>query len=122
MAKLEQYDDVGGTVSVTIANGTSVSPAFDLIGCRAVGIQMPGTWSAAGLSFQASIDGTNYFKVMSTAGAELTYTVAASQCITVPPNDLRGFRYLKLQSGTSGVPVNQGADRVVIISALPARD
>ena len=40
------------TTTVTIANGQAVSGAADLGNDRLLGFQMPGTWTAADITFQ----------------------------------------------------------------------
>jgi hypothetical protein len=86
---------------------------------------MPAAWTAAGLTFQASLDGINYFNVFddgTTAGTfvETTWTAAASQYqIVAAPAKWVGVRWLKIRSGTSGVPVNQAAERTLTIVGVP---
>jgi len=97
----------------TIANGASLSDAINLRGEVLVGIEMPAAWTAANLTFQASMDNATYLNVYSAAGAELVVTAAASQFIWVDPSNFAGCRWIKVRSGTSGTPVNQGAERLV---------
>jgi len=93
-----------------IANGTSLSGVIDLGEAQVVAIVTPAAWTAAGLAFQGSVDGTNFFSVVSSAGAEATITTAVNQCILVTQ---ALPRYIKVRSGTQGTPVNQGADRLL---------
>jgi hypothetical protein len=104
----------------TISSGTSLSPAIDLGPNRTFAVVMPAAWTAAALTFQASIDGTNYFNVFDDTGTEVTATVAASQYIVIAsPAKMLGVRWIKVRSGTSGAPVNQGADRALTIVGVP---
>ena len=48
------------TISVTIANGTSLSAAVNLGSGKLRGIALPAAWTAAVLSFQVSLDGTTF--------------------------------------------------------------
>lgn len=109
---------------VIIANGASLSGAADLtnslgnIGKKvnAIGILMPAAWTTAGITVQASEDGTTYYNVFTQGGTEYTITTpAASEYIILPVADLIGANYLKLRSGTAGSPVNQGAARTIQI-------
>lgn len=110
----------GGT-SVTIANGASLSGVADLTGFMLAGIQMPAAWTAASLTFQVSIDGTTYTDMYATDGTEVTVTgAAASRFLAFVPSDFAGARYLKVRSGTTGSPVNQGAARTLILSFMAA--
>lgn len=109
-----------GAFPVTIANGASLSGAAALNNQRLVAIIMPAAWTAAGLTFQASDDGTNWFNLHDGAGTEVSLTVAASRYVRLAPLDWSRIRYLKVRSGTSGAPVNQGADRIVTLLTRPA--
>ena len=106
------------TLTVTIASGTSLSPALGIGAKTLVGIFMPAGWDAANLSFQMSADGSTFGDVHTTA-AELTYTAAAGQYIAVDPALWRGINNLKVRSGTSGSTVNQTADRIITLVIKP---
>lgn len=108
----------GGTFKQqTIANGTAITATGFDVGAGAVvtGILMPASWTAASLSFQASIDSANWFDVYDRFGVEIVIPAAASRVITVEPTLFIGFRYIKVRSGTTGTPVNQGADRTITL-------
>ena len=100
-------------LSVIIPNGTALSGAFRLNGATLLGIEMSAAWTAANLTFQHSIDGTNFFDMYDGAGAEVSLTVVAAHYVFLPPADWSGIVYLKVRSGTGGTPVNQGAERVL---------
>ena len=105
------------TFGVTIPNGAAISPAIDLRGAEPLAIQMPAAWTTAGLSFEVSDDGTNFADLFNTSG-EYTVTVAVDRAVALPnPNELSAFKYIKVRSGTTGTPVNQGADRLIKIIA-----
>lgn len=108
------------SATATIANGASLSGAVTLDGAL-VGILMPAAWTAASLSFAASLDGTNFFPVVDgISGTEYSLTVAAGQFIAMEQLGLMvGVRQVKLQSGTSPAPVNQGAARVLTLVSAP---
>lgn len=103
------------TFQAAIANGASLSGAVDVAGTTLIAIQMPATWTAANLTFQGSADGSIYADVYNDSGDEYSIPVSASHFIMLDQvqNRFRGMRYLKVRSGTSGTPVNQGADRVL---------
>jgi len=100
-------------VTATIPNGTALSNAVKLGGATLLGIEMSAAWTAAGLTFQNSIDGTNFFDLYDGAGAEVSLTVVAAHYVFLPPANWSGIVYLKVRSGTGGTPVNQGAERVL---------
>jgi hypothetical protein len=103
------------TTAVLIASGTSLSAAIALGQSTLVGIAMPAGWDAAALTFQVSVDGGTTFLEMQSASAVISYTAAASQYIAVDPTLWRGVNTIKVRSGTSGVAVNQTADRTLTL-------
>lgn len=109
---------VGGsfnTKSVQILAGASLSNEVDLNGHQVVAIYMPGTWTTANLTFSASnVTGGTFNNVYDSAGNELTVTAAASRTLVDIP-ELEPIRFLRIRSGTSGTPVNQLADRTLIL-------
>lgn len=96
-----------------IANGAALSGAVHLHAHRVFAIQMPATWTAANLTFQGSYDGSTYADVYDETGNEVTVTAAASRFIILDPVKFMGLQKLKIRSGTTGSPVNQGGDRIV---------
>jgi hypothetical protein len=106
------------TATATIANGASLSGVVDLGGRKLVAIVMPGTWTAASLTFQASPDGVTYYNVYDGA-TERALVVAASYYSALNIGDWVGFRYLKIRSGTAASAVNQAAERVLTLVMQP---
>lgn len=103
------------TRTATIANGASLSDAVELSGSAVIGIVTPAAWTAADLTLQASHDGSTYNNVYDKDEAEMTIQAGASRYIALEPNLMIGAEKLKLRSGTSGTPVNQGAERVITL-------
>jgi hypothetical protein len=101
--------------TTTIANGASLSSAVNIGSKTVLGVVMPAAWTTANLTFQVSYDGTNYANLYDKDGTEYTVTAAASRHIYVEPAQWVGVKYIKVRSGTSGTPVNQGADRSVVL-------
>lgn len=99
------------TIAATIANGAALSDAIALNGNHVDGLVLPAAWTAGALTFQVSLDGATYYDLYDTAGSEVSYTVTAGKAVPLAMSALRGWDYLKLRSGTTGTPVNQGADR-----------
>lgn len=113
--------------SVTIANGASVTSTggpvgdgvIDLRKKSLVGIQMPAAWTAANLTFSASMDGGVTFNdLYDDSGTERTVTAAAGRSITLDPMRFLGCTHLKIRSGTSAAAVNQGAARTILYSTV----
>lgn len=106
-----------GSTAATILNGASLSGAVDLDEKRAHRIVMPAAWTAAGITFQVSYDGAA-FNDLYTADGEYTLSstvVGASRSIVLDQSIFYGVRHLKVRSGTSAAPVNQGADRALVL-------
>lgn len=106
------------TRTVTILNGQSLSGDAQIDGAALVGIIMPSAWTAADLTFQASGDDAVFNDMYDVDGAEVTVVAGASRYIWLSPNDFVGFDSIKVRSGTTGTPVNQGADRSITLVLL----
>ena len=106
--------------TVTISSGQSLSGSLDTEGYPIKGIIMPASWDTANLTFQASVDGTNWFNLYDDNGNEVVIQAAANRAIAIDSyaGSLAPFRYLKIQSGTSATPVNQTANRVLTVGLL----
>lgn len=105
------------TATVTIASGESLSGAVE-IGDRTVcGVILPAEWTAAGLTFQVSIDGSTYQNLYDSAGEFTlpTDAVAAARTVTIDPVKFLAWTHVKVRSGTSGSAVNQDAARSVVL-------
>ena len=98
-------------LAVTIAEDASLTAAINMQGRVLCGVEIPGTWTAANLTFQASQDGTNFFNMHKYDAGELTVTAAASLYLAIDPTNFLGVNFLKVRSGTTGTPVNQAAER-----------
>ncbi len=108
-----------GITSVKILAGTSVSDIIDLGAQRLSLIQTPAAWTSANFTFQvgigSNIDSLTFANLFDAGGTEYVVTAAASETIIVPFADFVGIRYLKIRSGTNGTPVNQAADRILLL-------
>jgi formylmethanofuran:tetrahydromethanopterin formyltransferase len=89
------------TQTVTIANGATTSDAINMNGFDLVSLVLPAALTSTAMSFQASIDGTNFFTLYNTGGAALTVTVGASRIVLFVPGDLGAFPFLKLVAGST---------------------
>lgn len=106
------------TKTVTISSGTSLSGEVDLGPYELVAIHMPAGWDAADLTFQAADSpGGTFHDLYDDDGNEVTVTAAASRAIAVKSDEkaLAPLHAIKIRSGTSGVPVNQTADRTLTL-------
>lgn len=110
------------TQTAVIAESGNLSGAMDLgvvnYDSGILAIDMPAAWTAANLTFQASADDNTYDNVYDSDGNELTVSAAADRYIVLTEGErsmLRGVRFLKVRSGTSGTPVAQDAERSILL-------
>jgi len=109
-------------IAFTIPNGTALSDELGVGADRIVGVVMPAGWTAANLTLQAAVaqSATNppvitWGDVVDDAGTEIVLATAPGAGEYVAIADTRPLLALgvvRLRSGTGGVPVNQGAERV----------
>lgn len=104
------------SAQVTIAAGASESEALDAREFIPTALLMPAAWDAAAITFLVSErrDGT-YLPLYSSAGTEVSATVAASRAVALDPTTFAGLRFFKLRSGVAATPVNQTAARLITI-------
>jgi hypothetical protein len=97
------------TANARIVAGQSLSDGFALRG-RLVAIITDAAWDTNAMTFQVSVDGTNYFNLYN-EGAE--YSIAGVTASTYRRVDMSMFyaaRFLKVRSGTSAAAVAQVDD------------
>ena len=104
------------TMQATIANGASLSNVLAPPGLHLVGIQMPATWTAAGITFLANADGGNTLQsVFDNSGNEVVVTAVQAHYVVIPPTLIPRIQALQVRSGTIGVPVNQGQQSILTL-------
>ena len=116
---------------VVIANGEALSGEADIGAYRLLAIQMPAVWTAANLTFKGRPGSADDVlahpndvlqDVYDDAGNEVTALAAQARYIALTANKLDallGCGAVKIRSGTTGVPVNQGAARTLTLVLLP---
>lgn len=85
---------------VTIASGAQLSNGALLGNRRLLGLIIPADTEGTAVTFQASIDGTNYF-VMYNADGAISYNFTDPGYLAVNPLDFLGVKYLKVDTGTN---------------------
>lgn len=104
-------------INVIIPAGNSISDAVDLTTREPIALICPAAWDVAKLSFQCSLDGSNFYDVSH---------VLTDQVVTMPivpghwvPLDTRIFPpnaiWLKLRSGHPVEPIAQSDDRLFLV-------
>lgn len=109
--KGQDYD----TVTVTIANGASLSDAAEVAAGAVVALDLP-TLTNAALSFQVSVDGATFRDLYNSDGTTETSVGATTGArVVAAPAALAGAAggYVKVRSGLTGAAVNQGAERSI---------
>lgn len=106
--------------TATIANGASLSGEIELGNSTALGLSLP-TLTSAALTFQvAESGGGTYRNLYDDAGTEVTIPASTGdRWVALPPALFSGARALKIRSGTAAAPVNQGADRAILVISRP---
>jgi hypothetical protein len=107
------------TKSFTLHAGQTLSDPVDCSGSdRVLRLIMPDGWTgAAPITFQMSLDGTNFYDLHHVIpndfwGFEVTLPHPPSGAVlTFPPDMGTLVQWVKIRSGTAGAPVPQAADR-----------
>lgn len=110
------------TYTVTILSGASVSDAVQVMDSSLIGFIMPAAWTSAALNLEVSMDGTNWATAIydgSGLAVGSWSTPVAGAAYAVDAVSMLAWRYIRFRSGTSGSPVNQGADRLITAVMRP---
>ncbi len=108
-------------VTATITNGTALSGVIPIGPYAFTALFLPAAWTAAAITFDGSADGgLTWAPVYGDDGTEVSIasgSVVAGRVIVNKAvlEQLAVLTHIRLRSGTSGLPVNQGADRVFTI-------
>lgn len=97
------------TIRVVIPNGGTQSTATPMLTGEdaLVSIVMPTAWTAAYITFEASLDGQNW-RPMHKSGVTMSYPAAANLWIKLDGRDFVGVPYLRLVSSAA-----QAAEREI---------
>ena len=108
------------TLQATIAASGNLSSQVDIGPGRLVGLIVPGGWTAANVTLQASADGgVTWGNLFTYLGSEFTIVAVAGQFMAIDPTMLKGVVSVKVRSGTSGSPVTQTSQvNVTLVTAL----
>ena len=112
-APVEVTSPAPTTVSGSISNGASLSAGIAIRGALS-SVLLPSAWTTASITFQGSVDGGTTYADIYDAGTERTIAsanVVGGRLLALSLNEWIGFTHIKIRSGTSATPVNQGAAR-----------
>lgn len=110
------HEIVRRTGSVAIANTESLSDAFHSSMARQVSIQLPTGMDSAAITFQVSLNGTDYADLYNSDGEVSHPASTGGQAFTVP--ELAGWEYFKVRSGTAAAAVAQSPAVTILVSAF----
>lgn len=101
--------------NAVIANGGTVSGAVDLGDLSLSGLIVP-VMTGTALTFQVSIDGTNFYVLHDRAKTAFTVTVdETARAFYLTPQIFAGWRYIKVVSGSA-----EDAERTIKLIAVQA--
>ena len=112
---------------VTMLSGQSLSPivymdnAVDLAGrplpypLTLWGMLLPSGWTAADVTFQGTVDNTNWKDLYNANGGQIGVTGVPDKIIVLPPAVFSAISSFKIRSGTNETPVAQGANRDIYL-------
>lgn len=111
-------------VGTEIPANEALSGELDLQDANFIALEMPTTWAGTSITFQAKVErgGTEadnletWRNVHSEGGGEVTWTVAANRIVVpdgIDADILKGLRFIRVRSGTSGTPVNQNPSKQI---------
>lgn len=90
------------SIPVTIGSGQTTSSIINCGGATLCGILFPPAFTGTEITFEASVDGTNFYPVHNTyAGTPLQYIVDQGTYCAIAPEDFYGINFLKIVSGSS---------------------
>ena len=101
--------------NVVIADEASLSGACGI--GSIIGLIVPTLVSAA-LTFQVSLDGTNFYDLYDEAGNEVVIPASTFNRAVAAPLELLEWKYVKVRSGTSAAAVNQTSGPITITLML----
>jgi hypothetical protein len=123
MLSLMNYETLTIPAGGSLTNPTANGP-MNLNDQQIVRIWAPNAWTAAVLTFQGSPNGVNWDDLVDQAGAVVSLPLVGAtdgfeRAFTVPREWTLGAKFIRFRSGTSALPVNQVAARLIAFSYRP---
>lgn len=111
------------TAEAVIASGQSLSAAVDIGGKALVAVITPAAWTAAALGFEKSADGAAFYPAYDESAEVLLPSslvgTSGARWFSLDPSRFLDATHVKLRSGVNGTPVNQGAERTLVLVMKP---
>ena len=93
-----------------------MSNSIDLEDYQFGGFQMPAGWTTACITILASTERDGTYQPVYQYGLEVKENVIAGKyCAVENPMAFATLKYIKVRSGTETTPVNQSAEREIIL-------
>jgi hypothetical protein len=110
---LSQQEKNQGWFLITIPSGSSLTQSINVSACILTAIEHD-TWTAADISLSVSLDGATFSDAFDEGDTEIVIKArTTAQTIVLPSGNMWFLKWVKFRSGTSAVPVNQGAERIL---------
>jgi hypothetical protein len=95
-------------VTIDVSENATQSSSVNTDGMLLTGIVFPATMTGTTVTFDFSVDGTNFYDVKETDGTDVSYTVSAGDVVRVDPSGwaFASSGFLKVVSGST-----EAADR-----------
>jgi|TARA_Y100000004_G_scaffold36918_1_gene39647 hypothetical protein len=95
-------------VTIDISANTTQSSSVNTDGMLLTGIVFPAAMTGTAVTFDFSVDGTNFYDVKETDGTDVSYTVSAGDVVRVDPSGwaFASSGFLRVTSGSA-----EAADR-----------
>lgn len=97
------------SVLVTVPSGVTISASASLNNSIPVAVIVPTSTACSGLTFNGSIDGTNFYDVYKTDGTIASAAITSGTMVglsTISPF-LNGIQYFKIKVDASGAAASQ---------------
>jgi hypothetical protein len=97
-------------VLIDVSDNATISSGVNTDGMLLTGIVFPAAMTGTELTFDFSIDGTNWYDVVETDGTAVTYTVTAGDAVRVDPSGwaFASSGFIRVTSGSA-----EAADRSI---------
>ncbi len=103
------YSGIVEDQTTTIASGATKSAAVNVYGTTICAIEIPSTFTGTSISFEGSIDGTNFAPIYDMDGVLVSISgVSASKTFVLNPTIFYAYRSIKIVSGST-----EGAERTI---------
>lgn len=100
-------------LSAVIGAGGTKSAAVDLTGSDLVAFLTPSTFTGVAITYESSVDGTNFYPVFDGAGSAVSTTVTVDDFV-IAPAAVSACRWIKLVSGAT-----EAAEREIVLVTKP---